>query len=76
MLKYSSPNKLKTTRCTLSHKKDFPFVANLVNIKYKDLVYLSHTLKGNMHHKHDVSLKDAFYIIDLAAGFFFENFES
>ena len=24
-------------------------------------------LKGNMHHKHDVSSKDAFYIIDLAA---------
>ena len=29
-----------------------------------------------MHHKHDVSLQYAFYIIDLAAGFFFENFES
>ena len=28
------------------------------------------TFKGTMHHKHDVSLKDAFYIIDLAAGFF------
>ena len=28
-------------------------------------------LKGNMHHKYDVSLKVAFYTIDLAAGIFF-----
>ena len=27
-------------------------------------------IKGNMHHKYDVSLKDAFYIIDLATGIF------
>ena len=33
-------------------------------------------IKGNMHHKYDVSLEDAFYIIDLAAGIFFEKFES
>ena len=33
-------------------------------------------LKGNMHHKHDVSLKDAFYIYILLLDFFFENFES
>ena len=29
------------------------------------------TLKGNMHHKYDVGLKDAFYIIDLAAEIYF-----
>ena len=28
-------------------------------------------LKGNMHHKYDVSSKVAFYTIDLAAGIFF-----
>ena len=27
-------------------------------------------IKGNMHHKHDVSLKDAFYITDMAAWIF------
>ena len=33
--------------------------------------------KGNMHQKYDISLKDAFYIIDLLAEFFVvENFES
>ena len=32
--------------------------------------------KGNMHHKYDIGLKDAFNIIDLAAGIFFEKFES
>ena len=38
---------------------------------------LKYDFKGNMHHKYDISLKDAFYIIDLAAEiFFFENFES
>ena len=31
-------------------------------------------LKENMHHKHDVSSKDAFYVIDLAAGIYFGNF--
>ena len=35
-----------------------------------------HHIKGNMHHKYDVSSKVAFYIIDLAAEIFFENFES
>ena len=29
-----------------------------------------------MHREYDISLKDAFYIIDLAAEIFFENFES
>ena len=29
-----------------------------------------------MHHKYDIRLKDAFYIIDLGAGIFFENFAS
>ena len=39
--------------------------------------HLLHIFKGNMHHKYDISLKDAFYIIDLAAGiFFFFKFES
>ena len=28
-------------------------------------------VKGNMHHKYDVSSKDAFYIIDLAAKIYF-----
>ena len=28
-------------------------------------------LKGNMHHKHDVSSKDVFSITDMAAGIFF-----
>ena len=27
-----------------------------------------------MHHKYDISLKNVFYIIDLAAGIFFKNF--
>ena len=29
-----------------------------------------------MHHKYDISLKDAFYIIDFAVGIFLEKFES
>ena len=33
-------------------------------------------IKGNMHHKNDASLKDAFYIIPMASGFFVENFAS
>ena len=33
-------------------------------------------LKGNMHHKYDISLKDAFFIIYLTAEIFFEKFES
>ena len=38
-----------------------------------DRRFLGHmSIKGNMHHKYDVSLKDAFHIIDLAAGIFFE----
>ena len=28
-------------------------------------------LKGNMHHKHYVSSKDAFYVTDIAAGIYF-----
>ena len=32
-------------------------------------------IKGNMHHKYNISLKDTFYIIDLAAGILFENVE-
>ena len=28
-------------------------------------------LKGNMHHKHNVSSKDAFYVTDIAAGIYF-----
>ena len=31
---------------------------------------ISDILKGNMHHKYDISLKVAFYIIDLAAEIF------
>ena len=29
-------------------------------------------IKGNMHNKNDKNLKDAIYIIDLAAGIFFQ----
>ena len=32
-------------------------------------------VKGNMHLKYDISLKDTFYIKDLATGIFFEKFE-
>ena len=31
-------------------------------------------LKGNMHHKHDASSKDSFYVTDIAAWIYFENF--
>ena len=30
--------------------------------------------KGNMHHKHDMSSKDAFYVTDIAAGIYFSKF--
>ena len=30
---------------TESRKKVYPFAANLVNIKYKDFTYLSHTIR-------------------------------
>ena len=44
---------------------------------YKDLEQGDHNFfKGNMHHKYDVSSKDAFCINDLAAEVFFGNFAS
>ena len=46
--------------------------ANTERLKRSSIIHLGEFpigsyLKGNMHHKHDVSSKDAFYIIDLAA---------
>ena len=32
------------SRYRVSHKKVYPFEADLENIKYKDLAYLSHTI--------------------------------
>ena len=34
----------QTKRYRVSRKKVYPFAANLVNMKYKDLTYLSHTI--------------------------------
>ena len=51
-------------------------VLEFVILSNKASLLSNFSLKGNMHHIYDISLKYAFYIIDLAAGIFFEKFDS
>ena len=47
-------------------------IDDIVNCeRYEHTIEFICILKENMHHKYDISFKNAFYIIDLAAGIFF-----
>ena len=45
----------------------------LLQCQAENILHSEELLKGNMHQSDNVGLKDAHYIIDMAAGFHFEK---